>query len=171
MRIHNIRALLFSRILYHILFKMKKLVLFSVLLFSVALIVGCGGPQRPPGFPRLYECVLVFQFEDGSPVDRANVSLIHEDIAMQQWSISGVTDSAGTVKIYTNADFAGAPTGKYKVLIQKNEYVETNARDEYGDPVTDVRHLVNEKYSRSGTTTLSLEVPETAIRETFKVEK
>ena len=149
---------------------MKNLLIFSLLLFYVALAAGCG-PKRPPGLPQLYECVLTIQFEGGSPADGARVSLTPENTALGEWSIAGVTDSAGSVKIHTNADFSGAPAGKYRVLVQKVEYVDTNARDEYGDTITDVRYLVNEKYSAAATTPLSLEITDKAVRETFTVEK
>ena len=141
-----------------------------MLLFSVALIAGCGGPARPPGLPNLHECVLTFQFEDGSPVSGASVSLRPEDTALEQWSITGKTDSAGSARIYTNADFPGAPAGKYKILIQKSEQVETGGTDEYGDPIREVRNMVNEKYGSGSSTLLSLDVQK-AVKETFKVEK
>ena len=151
---------------------MKKLQCFVLFLFSVALIAGCGGPQRPPGLPKLYSCVLTFNFEDGSSVgERALATLVPEDAALNQWSIAGATDAAGTAIIRTRGDFAGAPAGKYKVTIQKTDYVETGEKDQYGDPVTEERSLINGKYGNASETPLSLEITGKAVKETFTVEK
>jgi len=150
---------------------MKKLVPISVLLLYVALMSGCGGPQRPPGLPQLYDCALTFQFADGSPVNSAGVTLVPENATLGQWSISGTTDSAGTAKIYTSADFAGAPAGKYKILVRKEESVPTDKKDEYGDPITNIRSLVSEQYANPASTPLTLEIADKAVKETFKVEK
>jgi hypothetical protein len=148
---------------------MKNLIPFFVVLFSVVLIAGCG-QSRPPGFPKLYDCALTFQFEDGSPVDGAMVSLSPETAALAQWSIAGGTASSGTVKFYTNGDFAGAPAGKFKVLIRKTEVFESG-RSADGYPFNDVRPLLNEKYDNLDSTPFSLEIPDKAVQETFTVEK
>ena len=142
-----------------------------MLLLCVALIAGCGGPQRPPGFPTLYACVLTFQFADGSPVAGAMVSLRPENTAMDQWSISGVTDSSGVARIFTRSDFAGAPAGSYKILIRQQETFNTGALDEDGQPIIELRSLLNERYGNASTTPLTLEVPSQAVRESFTIER
>ena len=150
---------------------MKKALLVFPMLLCITLIIGCGGPKRPPGLPSLVPCILTIQYEDGSPVDKAMVSLAPEDAELRQWSISGTADASGVVTIRTNGDFAGAPAGKYKVVVRKSEVVPTGKNDEYGDPITGSRSLVAEKFSNSGKTPLSLEVGSSSVRETFKVEK
>jgi hypothetical protein len=149
---------------------MKKLLLAFSLLFCVALIVGCG-QKRPEGLPSLVSCVLTFQYEDGSPVDAALVSLVPEDADLRQWSISGSTDASGVATISTNADFVGAPAGKYKVVVRKVELIPTAEKDEYGDPVMETRSLIAEDFSNPGKTTLSLEIGNSPVKETFKVKK
>lgn len=150
---------------------MKKTLLVFPLLLCFTLIVGCGGPKRPPGMPALVSCVLTIQYEDGSPVDKAIVSLAPEDASLQQWSISGTTDASGVVTIRTNGDFAGAPAGKYKVVVRKSEVAPTGEKDEYGDPITASRSMVAEEFSNSGKTPLSLEVGTTSVKKTFDVKK
>jgi len=150
---------------------MKKILLVFTLLLCVTLIIGCGGPKRPPGMPALTGCVLTIQYEDGSPVDKAMVSLAPEDAELRQWSISGTADASGVVTIRTNGDFAGAPAGKYKVVVRKTEVAPTGKNDEYGDPITGSRSLVAEEFSNSGKTPLSLEVGSSPVKETFKVKK
>ena len=150
---------------------MKKTLLIISFLLCVTLIIGCGGPKRPPGMPALSSCVLTIQYEDGSPVDKAMVSLAPEDAELRQWSISGSTDASGVVTIHTNGDFAGAPAGKYKVVVRKSEVVSTGKNDVYGDPITGTRSMVAEEFSNSGKTPLSLEVGSGSVKETFKVKK
>ena len=140
------------------------------LLFCVTLIVGCG-PKRPEGLPNLVGCVLTFQYEDGTPVDSATVSLVPEDANLQQWSISGATNASGVTTISTNAEFVGAPAGKYKVVIRKVELLPTKEKDEYGEPVMETRPLIAEEFSNAGKTPLSLEIGSSAVKETFKVAK
>lgn len=149
---------------------MKKILLVSPLLLCVALIVGCG-PKRPPGLPDLVGCVLTIQYEDGSVVDNAIVSLAPEDDNLRQWSISGTTNASGVVTIYTNGDLVGVPAGKYKVVVQKTEVAPTGQKDEYGDPITASRSLIAEEFSNSGKTPLSLEVGSSPVKTTLKVEK
>jgi len=151
---------------------MKKLLLTFSLLLCVALIVGCG-PKRPVGMPKLVSCVLTFQYEDGEPVGEAMVTLVPEDASLQQWSIAGSTNASGVVTIYTHADFAGAPAGKYKVVIRKTEAVPvaSGEKDEYGQPIVEVHSLIAEEFSNAGKTTLSLEIGSSPARETFTVTK
>ena len=150
--------------------KMKKLLLTFSLLFCVALIIGCG-PKRPEGLPKLVSCVLTFQYEDGSPVGNATVSLAPEDDNLRQWSISGSTNASGVATITTNAEFTGAPAGKYKVVIRKVELLPTDEQDEYGEPVMETRSLIAEEFTNAGRTPHSLEVGGSPVTETFKVTK
>jgi len=149
---------------------MKKLLLTLSLLFCAAPITGCG-PARPEGLPKLVSCVLTFQYEDGSPVDNAMVSLAPENADLRKWSIAGTTDSSGVATISTNADFVGAPAGKYKVVIRKVELLPTDEKDEYGEPVMETRSLIAEEFTNAGTTPHSLEVGSSSVTETFNVAK
>jgi hypothetical protein len=149
---------------------MKKLSLAFSLLFCVVVIVGCG-PKRPEGLPSLVSCVLTFQYEDGSPVDNAMVSLSSDEESLRQWSIAGSTDSHGVAKISTNGEFVGAPAGKYKVVIRKVELVPTDKNDEYGEPIMDTYNLIAEEFTNAGKTPHSLEVGTSAVSQTFEVTK
>jgi len=151
---------------------MKKLLLTFSLLFCVALIVGCG-PKRPEGMPKLVSCVLTFQYEDGEPVGEAMVTLVPEDASLQQWSISGSTNASGVVTIYTHADFAGAPAGKYKVVVRKTELIPdpTGKKDVYGEPIMETHSHIAAKFSSSILTPLSLEIGTSPTRETLEVVK
>ena len=143
---------------------------FSLLTIALITIVGCG-PKRPEGLPKLVGCVLTIQYEDGSPVDKAMVSLAPENADLRQWSISGSTDASGVVTIHTNADFAGAPAGKYKVVVRKVELVPTDKKDEYGEPIMESFNLIAEEFTNAGKTPHSLEVGSNPVHETFKVTK
>ena len=150
---------------------MKKLLLAFSLLFCVALIVGCG-TKRPAGLPNLVSCVLTFQYEDGTPVDEAMVSLTPEDADLRQWSISGTTDASGVAKISTNAEFSGAPAGKFKVVVRKVALIPTGEMDkEVGEPIMETQSLIAEEFTNAGKTPLSLEVGSSPVKETFKVKK
>jgi hypothetical protein len=150
---------------------MKKLLLAFSLLLCVTLIVGCG-PKRPEGLPKLVRCVLTFQYEDGTPVSDALVSLIPEDASLQQWSIAGSTNASGVATISTNGDFVGAPAGKYKVVIRKVELIPTGEIDnDVGEPIMETYVLIAEEFSNPGKTPLSLEVGSSAVTETFQVVK
>jgi hypothetical protein len=149
---------------------MKRLLIISHLLFCVTLVAGCG-PKRPPGLPNLVSCVLTFQYEDGSPVDNAMVSLSSDEESLRQWSIAGSTDSHGVAKISTNGEFVGAPAGKYKVVIRKVELVPTDKNDEYGEPIMDTYNLIAEEFTNAGKTPHSLEVGTSSVSQTFTVTK
>ena len=148
---------------------MKKLSLTFVLLFCVALIVGCG-PKRPEGMPPLVSCVLTILCEDGAPVDNAVVTLIPENPELRQWAIAGSTNASGVVTITTHGDFAGAPAGRYKVTVRKVEMVETGEVDEFG-PVMGALPLIEEEFSNPSQTPLELEIGSSSVREEFRVRK
>jgi hypothetical protein len=147
---------------------MKKILLVFSLLLCVTLIVGCGS-GRPEGMPDLVDCVITIQNDDGSPVDKAIVSLSPDGAGPLQWSVSGSTGETGTAEIYTD-EFSGAPAGKYKVIVRKTETFDTGKKDEFG-PITEARLVTNEKYANAGTTPLTLEIAGNAVNETFKLDK
>ena len=148
---------------------MKKLSLAVSLLFCVSLIIGCG-PPRPEGMPSLVSCVLTILYEDGTPVDNADVTLIPENPELRQWGIVGTTNASGVVTITTHGDFAGAPAGKYRVTVRKDEIVDTGAVDEFG-PVVGALPLIEDEFSNPSRTPLELEVGSRPVRETFRVRR
>jgi len=121
--------------------------------------------------PRLYDCILTFQFADGSPVAGASVTLVPENAELMQWSFSGVTNASGVVRIRAHGDFPGAPAGNYKVVISKAEASYTGQYDEDGSPIVTYRYLIHTDFSSPSRTPLSLNIPERAVNETFTVRE
>jgi len=147
---------------------MKKLLLAFSFLSCVALIVGCG-PKRPEGLPPLVSCVLTFQYEGGSPVADAMVSLVPENADLRQWSIAGTTNASGVATIFTHGDFAGAPAGTFRVVVRKTDVRPTGATDAEGYPVVEIHSMIAAEFSSPSRTPLSLEVGNSPVRETFTV--
>jgi len=96
------------------------------------------------------------------------VSLIPDDADLRQWSIAGTTNASGVATINTNADFAGAPAGRYRVVVQKTELRPTGATDADGNPIMEIHSLIAAEFSDPGRTPLSLEVGNSSVRETFE---
>ncbi|MDR0870596.1 MAG: carboxypeptidase-like regulatory domain-containing protein [Planctomycetaceae bacterium] len=95
---------------------MKHFSLFAILCSLFIFLSGCAKQDKPEGLPELlpYELILT---QDGKPLPGANVSLTAQPPG--QWIVGGGTDDNGVAKIYTHGKFAGAPAGKYKVVITK----------------------------------------------------
>jgi len=85
----------------------------------VWLFSGCGGEKFPPGMPKLYPATITV-IQDGKPLDGAGVILLNVDPSAL-WSVGGITDKDGTVKLRTEGRYNGAPLGKYKVSVEKME--------------------------------------------------
>ena len=90
---------------------------FIITLLVVCVFSGCGGPQRPAGFPDLFPCDIKVT-QEGEPLAEAVVRLLPES-GTNEWIISGKTDAYGIAKISTHAQFAGAPAGTFKVCVSK----------------------------------------------------
>ena len=93
--------------------------IFLAITLVLCVFSGCKQQKRPDGFPDLFPCVLKITQEE-KPLEGAMVRLIGES-GSSEWIISGRTDANGAAKIFTHADFAGAPEGTFKVCISKNE--------------------------------------------------
>ena len=86
--------------------------------FAMTLVLsGCGGDQRPPGFPKLYPVSLKVM-QEGQPLSEAAISLRKADHSIM-WSIGGRTDEQGVVVLWTHGKFRGAPEGRFKVTVEK----------------------------------------------------
>jgi len=100
---------------------MNRFIKFSAVcsaFFALVLVLpGCGGEQRPPGFPRLYP-VSIKVTQEGTPLADATVSLRISDDSMT-WSIGGRTDDQGVATLWTHGKFRGAPVGTFKVALDK----------------------------------------------------
>ena len=96
---------------------------YTYLILIVALIsfTGCqfGGEKLPEGMPKLVPSTIQLT-QDGAPLAGATVSLI-DPSGNRQWVPGGLSDANGTIELYTNGRYKGAPEGKYKVVVTKTE--------------------------------------------------
>ena len=96
---------------------------YTLLIFLVAMITftGCqfGGEVLPKDMPKLVPAKIQLT-QDGAPLAGATVLLI-DPAGNRQWEAGGLTDDSGTIELYTNGRYKGAPEGKYKVVVKKTE--------------------------------------------------
>ena len=96
--------------------------IFLILGFVTLLIfTGCpfGGEKLPEGLSNVVP-VTIQLTQDGAPLAGATVLLI-DTTGSREWSPGGLTDDKGTIDLYTNGRYKGAPEGKYKVVVTKTE--------------------------------------------------
>ena len=94
----------------------------------LAVSLGCG-PKLPPGMPKLYPATVTVTFDDGKPVGGASVIFrLTDPVLTRTWLHAGTTDSEGKVKLMTDGEYPGIPTGKYSVTIEKFETEGTEER-------------------------------------------
>jgi len=115
--------------------------------------------------PPTHPTTLTFT-QGGTPLEGASITLFAQETANAQWSLSGVTDSKGTVKMQTQG-FDGVPEGNFKVTVTKQITEGTAATVESSDlggsrsaASGDQKsfHLVEKKYRSAISTDLVLEV-------------
>ena len=158
---------------------------FFALLGAVALtaVVGCGGPKKPADLPELYP-VKITVIQDGKPLEGASVQLNDPSLAIR-FVMGGKTDAKGVAVIKTDAQFAGAPAGKFKVTVSKEDIPELPA-DLAGGPPTDPAELaeynkklaehsdsacdtVDLQFKKMGTTPAEIEVTTSGAETTVDV--
>jgi hypothetical protein len=96
-------------------FSMKFKVFSFFVVISFIFVFGCG-PKNPGTI-----AVSVKVTQNGSPLDRAIVSIISSDD--KGYSASGQTDSDGVAKLHTTDGWDGAFPGAYYVGISKSEKI------------------------------------------------
>ncbi|MDR0610140.1 MAG: Ig-like domain-containing protein [Planctomycetaceae bacterium] len=90
--------------------------------FSAPFLSGCGNKRVPPeGMPTLYRCLIRITQND-QPLADAVVAL-HSTSENFLWTINGRTDENGQAEIFTHGYFRGAPSGDFKVTVDKLETV------------------------------------------------
>jgi len=99
---------------------MTRTLTFLIISAFVIFHIGCGGPARPAGMPRLYPASIEV-VQEGTPLEGALVQLVSEDPEIERWGPSGVTDASGVAVLQTDGRYAGAPLGTYKVIVSKRE--------------------------------------------------
>ncbi|MDR1964576.1 MAG: carboxypeptidase-like regulatory domain-containing protein [Planctomycetaceae bacterium] len=98
---------------------MLRIVTISFLVLFIGLS-GCNKEHRPAGLPKLMPCEITIFNIDGTPLADASVRLVATETSVP-WAIIGKTDANGIVNISVNARYSGAPAGKFRVLVSKNE--------------------------------------------------
>ena len=129
------------------------------------VLPGCGGDERPPGFPKLYPVSLQV-LQEGAPLADAAVSLRISDNSMT-WSIGGRTDEQGIAVLWTHGRFRGAPEGAFKVSLEKvvnegeDEMLEALNREDLAAAArirVESNSFVKEEYNSFGTTPIEIEI-------------
>jgi hypothetical protein len=131
---------------------MKIKIGFVCLFIVLFIFTGCNfGPAAPDGFPKkLYPCELTI-LQNGTPLQGARVALLHQDENQKNWATSGISDTKGTVQLYTYGKWKGAPEGKFKVTVIKH-LVEGPENKEI------TYTLIDEKFAEPETTPFELEI-------------
>lgn len=150
----------------------KRCVPFSVLLGILASVIGCNEP-RLEGMPDTYPTSITIT-QDGAPLAGATVVLYPEDSSLTRWPVGGITDEQGKADMMTSSKYAGAPAGKFKVIVSKtvtegdplpkhpgqgatrdqiNEYDRALKTGKF-----EIFKVVEKTYRTAGTTTLNVEV-------------
>ena len=122
--------------------------------------------------------VKVTVIQDGNPLEGAAVTLI-ADGQGTRFSTGGITDKNGVATIKTDAEWPGAPAGKYKVCISKvvsppPQRVEPSMTYEdikkmEKERAAQMKSTVPPQFSKASTTPLSLEVTSGEVTETFDI--
>jgi hypothetical protein len=151
--------------------KMKKYQGICCLALAILLLitVSCTQKKKPDGLPDLYSLTIKLTYDDGAPVQGADIRLNNTDKSLtQRWATGGKTDTQGNAVMRTHGEYPGAPTGNFKVIVNKEEIVYNNS-----DPpqITGRFNHIEKKYTTNQNTDLILEVkPDTKSAE-FKVGK
>ncbi|MGL4593127.1 MAG: hypothetical protein ACRCUY_00190 [Thermoguttaceae bacterium] len=143
------------------------------------LVIGCSSGQKlPANMPQLTPCCLTIVL-DGVPLDGASVSLVPSE--PNEWHAGGTSDAAGIVNVYTNGLFRGAPSGIYKVTVQKETPpppLVGVSQDDLMNPATAKKYanrpatiVVNKKFNNAETTPLTLEIAQKPVVMTCEVQK
>ena len=141
----------------------------SLLLF-VFVFAGCGTNKRPAGMPKLTPCEFTFQYEDGTPLEKAFVMMYP---VVGQWYANGTTDSNGFAKMSTQGLYTGAAPGEYKVTVTKQDIIDPPGYipGNEDNPASIVKDLIDRGFATPDKTPLKINVATTPIKETFKVKK
>jgi hypothetical protein len=147
----------------------KDFTLFVIFCPLFIVFTGCG-EKLPDGMPPLYPATLLIT-QAGAPLAGATATLI-DTTGNQQWYPGGLSDESGTIVLYTNGRYKGAPEGKYKVIVTKMETDPSKLGpapgendpkyDEYMDKLAnekrDTYTLIDKDFGDAKSTTLEVEI-------------
>ena len=140
--------------------KLKRTLSVGLFAFCVGFGGGCGGPAKPDGLPELTPCRLVLT-QEGKPLSDATTLLIYQgDGDAGRWAVAGVSNKKGVVEVLTHGQFKGALSGRYAVVVTKEE-------TEQSGETAKVYSLVAPEFTTPTSTPLTLEVGDAAVEETF----
>lgn len=81
-------------------------------------LISCSsGRKKPEDMPALFPVKVTIQ-QDGQILSDASVILLRQEPPFK-WVAGGLTDTNGICSVRTQSFFAGAPAGKYKVMVSK----------------------------------------------------
>lgn len=144
----------------------------GILLATLAVATGCSEP-RLEGMPETYPTSITLT-QDGTPLAGATVVLFPEDSSLTRWPVGGTTDEQGKAEMMTSTKYAGAPAGKFKVIVNKtvtegdpypthpgvgatrdqiNEYDRALKTGKF-----EMFKVVEQQYRTASTTTLNVEI-------------
>ncbi|MDO5309460.1 MAG: hypothetical protein Q4G03_08205 [Planctomycetia bacterium] len=146
---------------------MKQHIALSLVLALLTLAtVGCGGEKKPSDLPKLYPTTITVTYDDGTPVDGANVALMSaQKTSGRTWNLAGVTDASGVIILMTDGKWNGAPAGEYNAMVIK-EVAEDASEDGTPGPTT---VYVDRKFNNPKTSGLTVTVTEGKNEVTLKV--
>ena len=132
----------------------------SVVLASLCVFSGCGGPKKPDGLPKLTPCRVKLT-QGNAPLADATVRLVYQGEGdAGRWAVAGASDEKGVAKIKTHGQFDGAPSGNFQVVVTKED-------SENDGKTVKTYSLVENQYTMQTTTTLTLEVGDSPVDATF----
>ncbi|MDD3469730.1 MAG: hypothetical protein PHE53_07100 [Thermoguttaceae bacterium] len=96
----------------------RRVFLLSCASLTVIHGIGCTPRQKLPEGMGKPVPVSITITQEGKPLADADVSLFPPDLSAK-WAMGGRTNADGVVKIYTNGEIEGCPSGEYVVLVRK----------------------------------------------------
>ena len=134
----------------------------ATLAILCATLVGCNnGPKKPADLPKLNPTTIKIVYDDGTPVDGAQVALrLAQQSGGRTWNLTGLTDAQGKLVLKTDGNWDGAPAGSYQVMVTKqvDEFEATGDEVGAGMKLKSVTRMVSEKYNDPTTSGLVVEI-------------
>ena len=142
---------------------MKQIMIAGALVLVTFVASSCKQEKRPDGMPELYPCSLKI-IQDGKPLADAEVAVVSSDPQVARFPCGGVSNQEGVVELKTMASFKGAPSGKFKVVVSKIEWINRatdyeEAQKNQAEGIKEESYdLVARVYADSSTTPLTIEI-------------